>query len=102
MITKLLDLLVRNASRLKWTLLAAMVALVMADLVIPTGYDRFVWESWGGFGALFGILACLALIGLAKGLGFGLVYRREDYYEEELESYRTLDESTDQPKRTDT
>ncbi|MCG6657684.1 hypothetical protein HOP52_07925 [Halomonas campisalis] len=102
MLVKLLDLLVHNASRLKGALLVAMAALIIADLLIPTGYDRFVWESWGGFGALFGALACLTLIGLAKGLGFGLVYRRDDYYEEELEPYRALDESSDQRNRTDT
>lgn len=93
MLVKLLDSLVCNAAWLKWVLLAAMGAMVAADMLIPTGYDRFVWESWGGFGALFGALACLILIALAKGLGFGLVYRRKDYYEDELAPYRTLDDS---------
>ncbi|QTF93583.1 hypothetical protein [Halomonas sp. BM-2019] len=101
MIIKLLDLLVRNARWLKRGLLAAMLALVIADLLIPTGYDRFAWESWGGFGALFGALACVVLIGLAKGLGLGLVYRREDYYEEELAPYRALEDAADQRNRTD-
>lgn len=96
MLVRLLDLLVNNATRLKWGLLAVMVALVLTDVLIPTGYDRFAWESWGGFGALFGALACLILIGLAKGLGLALVYRREDYYDDELAPYRALDESTDQ------
>lgn len=102
MIIKLLDLLVRKARWLKRGLLVAMLALVIADLLIPTGYDRFAWESWGGFGALFGALACLVLIGLAKGLGHGLVYRREDYYEEELTPYRALEEAANPPNRTDT
>ena len=96
MLTRLLDLLVRNAGWLRWVLLAAMGALVIADLLISTGYDRFVWESWGGFGALFGVLATLVLIALAKGLGFGLAYRTEDYYDDELKRYRTLDESPDE------
>jgi hypothetical protein len=102
MLVKLLDMLVRNATWLRWILLAAMGALVIADLLIPTGYDRFAWESWGGFGALFGALVCLALIGLAKGLGFGLVYRREDYYDDALTPYRALDDASDQCNRTDT
>ncbi len=100
MLVKLLDALVRNAGWLKWVLLAAMVALVIADLLIPTGYDRFVWESWGGFGALFGALACLTLIALAKGLGFGLVYREKDYYKDELVAYQALDDSSE--NRADT
>lgn len=96
MLVKLLDRLVRNATRLKWTLLAAMAALVIADLLIPSGYDRFAWESWGGFGALFGALACLILIGLAKALGLGLAYRREGYYDDELTPYRALDDVSDE------
>ncbi|AMD01295.1 hypothetical protein [Halomonas chromatireducens] len=101
MLVKLLDRLVRNATRLKRTLLAAMAALVIADLLIPSGYDRFPWETWGGFGALFGVLACLILIGLAKALGLGLVYRRESYYDNELAPYRTLDEATKARGRDD-
>ena len=96
MLTRLLDLLVNNAGWLRWVLLAAMGGLVIADLLIPTGYDRFVWESWGGFGALFGVLATLVLVVLAKGLGFGLAYRAEDYYDDELERYRALDDAPDE------
>ncbi|MCP1727068.1 hypothetical protein J2T60_001033 [Natronospira proteinivora] len=84
MIVKLLDMLVRHGAVLKWATLGFMLTLVIIDLILPSAYDRFVWETWGGFGAFFGIVASLILILLAKGLGFGLVYRSEDYYDEEL------------------
>jgi len=87
MIVKLLDILVRNGALLKWALLGFMAVLVITDLILPSDYDRFAWESWGGFGALFGGVACLILIAGAKALGFGLVYRSEDYYDNELDGH---------------
>jgi len=87
MIVKLLDMLVRHSTLLKWGLLGFMAALVVTDLILPSDYDRFAWESWGGFGAFFGALACLILIAGAKGLGFGLVYRDENYYDNELDGH---------------
>ncbi|RDB43512.1 hypothetical protein DU490_07230 [Halomonas sp. DQ26W] len=101
MLVKLLDLLVRHARWLKRVVLAAMAGLVIADLLSPAGYDRFVWESWGGGGALFGVLACLSLIGLAKALGLGLVYRREAYYDDELAPYRALEDAAEERSRSD-
>lgn len=99
MIVKWLDFLVKHGRTLKWVTLAFMVALVAIDLVLPSAYDRFVWESWGGFGALFGGLACLILIGGAKALGFGLVYRAEDYYRHELDGREMSGDPREQEER---
>lgn len=58
---------------------AVCVALLLVDLV----HHRHVshpWESWWGFYALFGFVACVALVLLAKELR-KLVMRGEDYYE---------------------
>ena len=63
--------------RIFWALLAVLVAL---QLVIKIkGY--FVVDGWFGFGAAYGFLSCLAMVLVAKGLGF-VLKRPEDYYAE--------------------
>ena len=65
--------------RLLWWIFAAMLALsVLAQSVIYVkGY--FGVDGWFGFGAVFGFLSCLAMVLVAKGLGF-VLKRSEDYY----------------------
>jgi len=75
--------LVRPATirKLWWgfsTLLAALVALQL--LVKVKGY--FGIDGWFGFGAAFGFLSCLAMVLVAKALGF-LLKRPEEYYSRE-------------------
>lgn len=64
-----------------WQVSSVVLALtVLAQLVLPVkGY--FKVDGWFGFGALFGFLSCLAMVLVAKGLGFFLK-RDEDYYSE--------------------
>ena len=66
--------------RLLWRVFAAVLALtVLAQLVISVkGY--FGVDGWFAFGAVFGFLSCLAMVLVAKGLGFFLK-RDEDYYD---------------------
>ncbi len=68
--------------RLLWWVFAAVLALtVLAQLFIGVkGY--FGVDGWFGFGAGFGFLSCLAMVLVAKGLGFFLK-RLESYYEED-------------------
>ncbi len=79
---KWLEVLVNNGVVLRRIMYVFLAGLVIADLLIPSSYDRFPWESWGGFGAAYGFLGCLLLIGIAKALGHWLVYRSEDYYDD--------------------
>ncbi len=75
--------LVRPATiRLLWWVFAAVLALtVLAQLFIGVkGY--FGMDGWFGFGAAYGFLACLAMVLVAKGLGY-VLKRPEDYYDEE-------------------
>ena len=76
-----LQCLVEHARILRWCVLAVMAALVLTDIILPSAYDRFVWESIGGFGAFYGLVGCAVLITLAKGLGL-LIQRSEDYYDD--------------------
>ena len=65
--------------KLLWRVFTAVLALtVIAQLVIGIkGY--FGVDGWFGFGAAFGFLSCLAMVLVAKGLGFFLK-RDQKYY----------------------
>ena len=72
--------LVRPATiRRLWQVSAAVLALtVLLQLSIKVkGY--FGVDGWLGFGALYGFLACVAMVLFAKVLG-PLLKRGEDYY----------------------
>jgi len=62
--------------------IAVLVITVLLQLVIKVkGY--FGVDGWIGFGAAFGFLSCLAMVLVAKGLGF-VLKRDEDYYRKDL------------------
>jgi sterol desaturase/sphingolipid hydroxylase (fatty acid hydroxylase superfamily) len=72
--------LVRPATiRLLWWLFSIILALsVLAQLLFKVkGY--FGVDGWLGFGAVFGFLACLAMVLVAKALGW-VLKRDEGYY----------------------
>ena len=70
-----------RASTIAWLWRISIVILaltVLAQLVFPVkGY--FDIDGWLGFGALYGFLACVAMVLLAKALGF-VLKRQENYY----------------------
>lgn len=88
---KFLETLVKNARPLTWAMLALMALLVIADLLIPTGYGRFPWDTIGGFGALYGFLSCVLIIVVSKLLGYAFLYRPEDYYDDALPDHKPTD-----------
>ena len=62
-----------------WQASGAVLALsVLAQLAIEP-QPHFALERWFGFNALYGFLACAALILVAKAIGVFLK-RRDDYY----------------------
>ncbi len=82
---KLMDFLDSKASRARfrkgfyWLLLL----LLAVDLISWFGATRqvhFPWEGFVFFNAVYGFMACVTLIFLAKILRW-LVRRREDYYD---------------------
>ncbi|MCC5888426.1 MAG: hypothetical protein JJT88_18475 [Gammaproteobacteria bacterium] len=79
---RLLEYLVENARVLRWFAYVVMAGLVVADILIPSAYDRFPWESIGGFGAFYGFISCVLIIVISKALGYLLLYRGEDYYDD--------------------
>lgn len=88
---KFLETLVRNARPLTWMVLVLMALLVIADILIPTGYGRFPWDTIGGFGALYGFLSCVLIIVVSKLLGYAFLYRSEDYYDDALPDHEPTD-----------
>jgi len=68
-----------NVKRVLHVLYVICALLLVADFII----HRHVihdWEKISGFYALYGFVACVTLVLIAKGLR-KLVMRREDYYE---------------------
>jgi hypothetical protein len=66
--------------RLWQILVAVLAATVLAQLAVEA-HPHFAVEGWFGFSALYGLLACAALILGARALGLA-IKRREDYYDE--------------------
>ena len=68
-------------NHLKWVLrifYLISAGLFLIDLVIPR-HVTYEWESFVGFYALYGFLACVLLVFLAKQLR-KIVMRDEDYF----------------------
>lgn len=72
--------LVRPATiRKLWWGFSVVLALTVAAQLFVDVKGYFDVDGWFGFGAAFGFLSCLAMVLVAKALGFFLK-RGEDYY----------------------
>lgn len=67
--------------RLLWWVFAAVLALSVAAQVLFKVKGYFGVDGWLGFGALYGFLACLAMVLVAKVLG-RFLKRDAGYYRE--------------------
>jgi uncharacterized membrane protein len=79
---KFLEFLVSRTKTLRWIMFGILAVLVILDILIPAKYERFPWDDIGGFGALYGFVSCVLIIVVSKALGYALLYRSEDYYDE--------------------
>jgi hypothetical protein len=71
----------RNVKRLLVTFFTSVGLLLLVDLI----YHRhaiFPWEGWFGFYAVFGFVACVALVLAAKYVLRPIVMRDEGYYDQ--------------------
>ncbi len=73
----------KNVRRVVRGLIAACVILFGLDAVLHRHVDH-PWEAFFGFYALYGFVACVLLVLLAKEMR-RLVMREENYYQEGLE-----------------
>ncbi|NJO35116.1 MAG: hypothetical protein HC869_20415 [Rhodospirillales bacterium] len=69
----------RNVTRLVWCLSGVCGLLLAVDVLVPK-HGPFPIEHVLGFYALFGFIACVALVLVAKALRRVLM-RPEDYYD---------------------
>lgn len=66
--------------RLLWVgFILVLIVLVALDLVVAP-HPHFGIDGTFGFGAWFGFLSCVALVGFAKALG-ALLKRPDTYYD---------------------
>ncbi len=59
---------------------AICVMLFCIDLVVHK-HTHLPWEEWPGFYAIYGFVACVILVLIAKFVLRPLVKREEDYYD---------------------
>lgn len=67
--------------RLLWWIFAAVLVISVGLQLVFKVKGYFAVDGWLGFGALYGFLACLAMVLVAKVLGW-VLKRTEDYYQE--------------------
>ena len=70
-----------NIKKLWVCSIVLLVFLVLVQLIFPIK-GHFEVESWIGFGAWFGFIACILMILFSKILGL-VVKKPEDYYEKD-------------------
>ena len=75
-----------NVRKVLYGLFGACAFFVLLDVVFRlTGFDKhpyFKWEQWPGFYAVYGFVACVLLVLIAKHILRPLVMRAENYYDE--------------------
>jgi len=72
----------QNVKRLLVIFFTSVAVLLLVDLVYHR-HTIFAWESWFGFYAVFGFVACVVLVIVAKYVLRPIVMRGEDYYDEQ-------------------
>jgi len=72
----------QNVKRLLQIFFTSVVLLLGIDLVYHR-HTVFPWEGWFGFYAVFGFVACVVLVIVAKYVLRPVVMRDEDYYDDE-------------------
>jgi hypothetical protein len=64
-----------------WKAFIVVLALTVIAQLFVEAHPHFAVERLFAWNALYGVLACAALILVAKGLGL-LLKRRDDYYDD--------------------
>ena len=70
----------KNVKKLLIIFFGICVILFLFDFFIPK-HNHFAWEEWPGFYAIFGFIACVILVLVAKYVLRPLVKKEENYYE---------------------
>ena len=70
----------KNVQRVLYGLFGSL-ALLLAIEPFITKHPYFAWESWFGFYAIYGFVACVLLVLAAKYILRPIVKRKENYYD---------------------
>ena len=70
----------RNVNRLLATFFSSLVVLLIIEFFIHK-HPHFPWEGWLEFYAVYGFVACVVLVIVAKYILRPIMRRREDYYD---------------------
>jgi len=73
-----------NVRKILLGLFVGCALLVLVDVIFwITGYDKHPylrWETWPGFYAVYGFVACVVLVLISRFVLRPIVMRGEDYY----------------------
>ena len=70
----------KNVKRVFIFFYSTLVVLFIAEFFVHK-HPHFPWEQWWGFYAVYGFVACVLLVLVAKYILRPIVKRREDYYD---------------------
>ncbi len=70
----------RNVNRLLGCFFSSLVVLLIIEIFVHK-HPHFACESWPEFYCVYGFVACVVLVIVAKYILRPLVMRREDYYD---------------------
>jgi sterol desaturase/sphingolipid hydroxylase (fatty acid hydroxylase superfamily) len=70
----------KNVKRLLGCFYASLVVLLLIEFLLHK-HPHFGWEAWPEFFAVYGFVACVVLVIVAKYFLRPLVKRDEDYYD---------------------
>jgi hypothetical protein len=98
---RVLEALHDRSRLLSRMMLVVMALLVIVDIAVPAGYDRFFWESLSGAGAFYGLFACVVIVVVSKFLGYRLLYRPEDYFDNERQPHGLIGDPGSREERHD-
>lgn len=69
-----------NVNRLLGCFFSSLVVLLIIEVFVHK-HPHFAWEEWHEFYCVYGFVACVVLVIVAKYILRPLVMRQEDYYD---------------------
>ena len=70
-----------NIRMLKILSYICLAIVVAVDFFIPRDHGHYPWDQIPGFYAVFGLVACILIVVMAKALGKKWLMKKEDYYD---------------------
>jgi hypothetical protein len=65
---------------LKWIIYLIMAATIVFDILIPSHEAHFFGDKIPAFWSAFGLIGCVLMIRIMKGISHAWLMKKEDYY----------------------